>query len=164
MGPAERSGLGRGVEEIRELLRRRTVQESDCAKLPHLRKHLGRSLEQALKDPEVHIAQLFSGDAGADKFEQSNPAWLRLSELDVKYEGYIKRQERQVERFRKMEDLKIPPDFDYEAATGLSTESRLKFEQIRPLSIGQASRISGVRSSDIAVLLVHLAGRRRESG
>jgi len=154
----------RGIEEIRELLRRRSLQESDCENLPHLRKHLGRPLEQALKDPEVHIEQLLIGALGPAQVEQTNPAWLRLSELDVKYEGYIRRQEKQVERFRKMEDLKIPRDFDYEAATGLSTESRLKFKEIRPLSIGQASRISGVRSSDIAVLLVYLGGGRRELG
>jgi tRNA uridine 5-carboxymethylaminomethyl modification enzyme len=63
-----------------------------------------------------------------------------------------------------MEDLKIPRDFDYEGVTGLSTESRLKFKEIRPLSIGQAARISGVRSSDIAVLLVYLGGGPREPG
>ena len=153
-----------GVEELRELLRQRTLRESDCEQLPHLRKHLGRSLEHALKDPEVHIEQLLIGALGPSKIEQTDPAWLHMSELDVKYEGYIRRQEKQVERFRRMEDLKIPRDFDYEAATGLSTESRLKFKEIRPLSVGQAARISGVRSSDIAVLLVHLAGGRRERG
>jgi tRNA uridine 5-carboxymethylaminomethyl modification enzyme len=154
----------RGVEEIRELLRRRTLRESDCRDLPQLHKYLGRPLEHALKDPQVHIEQLLIGAVGPEKLQQTNPDWLRLSELDVKYDGYIKRQEKQVERFRKMEDLKIPPDFDYQAAAGLSTESRLKFEQIRPLSIGQAARISGVRSSDIAVLLVYLSGPRRELG
>jgi tRNA uridine 5-carboxymethylaminomethyl modification enzyme len=154
----------RGIEEIRELLRQRTLLESDCEDLPHLRKHLGRPLEHVLKDPEIHIEQLPIKALGPGQVAQTNPAWLRLSELDVKYEGYIKRQEKQVERFRKMEDLKIPRDFDYEAATGLSAESRLKFKEIRPLSIGQASRISGVRSSDIAVLLVYLGGGRREHG
>jgi tRNA uridine 5-carboxymethylaminomethyl modification enzyme len=154
----------RGIEEIRELLRRRSLQESDCRDLPYLRKHLGRPLEQALKDPEVHIEQLLRGALGPAQLEQKNPAWLHLSELDVKYEGYIRRQEKQVERFRRMEDLKIPRDFDYEGVTGLSTESRLKFKEIRPLSIGQAARISGVRSSDIAVLLVYLGGGPREPG
>ena len=154
----------RAVEEIRELLRQRTLRESDCRDLPQLHKYLGRPLEHALKDPQVHIGQLLIGALGPEKLQQTNPDWLRLSELDVKYDGYIKRQEKQVERFRKMEDLKIPPDFDYEVATGLSTESRLKFKEIRPLSIGQAARISGVRSSDIAVLLIYLSGPRRELG
>jgi tRNA uridine 5-carboxymethylaminomethyl modification enzyme len=154
----------RGIDEIRELLRQRTLRESDCRDLPQLQKYLGRPLEHVLKDPQVHIEELLSGALGVERLKQTNPDWLRLSELDVKYDGYIKRQEKQVERFRKMEDLKIPPDFDYETATGLSTESRLKFEQIRPLSIGQAARISGVRSSDIAVLLICLSGPRRELG
>jgi len=154
----------KGVEEIRELLRQRTLKDSDCQSLPHLRKHLGRSFEHVLKDPEVHIEELLRAAIGPEKVEQTDPAWLQVSELDVKYEGYIRRQERQVERFGKMEDMKIPRDFDYDEATGLSTESRLKFKEIRPLSIGQAARISGVRSSDIAVLMVYLGGGSRESG
>ncbi len=154
----------KGVEEIRELLRQRTLKDSDCQSLPHLRKHLGRSFEHVLKDPEVHIEELLRAAIGPEKVEQTDPAWLQVSELDVKYEGYIRRQERQVERFGKMEDMKIPRDFDYDEATGLSTESRLKLKEIRPLSIGQAARISGVRSSDIAVLMVYLGGGSRESG
>lgn len=150
-----------GIEEIRELLRQRNLYERDCEKLPVFRKHLGRTLEHALKDPEVHIEDLL---LCAEGLKDKNPEWLHLSELDVKYEGYIKRQEKQVERFRKMEDLKIPRDFDYDTATGLSAESRLKFKDIRPLSVGQASRVSGVRSSDIAVLLVHLRRGRGTRG
>ena len=104
------------------------------------------------------------GNRAPEKAAEKNPEWLHLSELDVKYEGYIRRQEKQVERFRKMEELKIPRDFDYRGATGLSTGSRLKLQEIRPLSVGQASRISGIRSSDIAVLLVHLRRGRTEEG
>jgi tRNA uridine 5-carboxymethylaminomethyl modification enzyme len=155
----------RGIEEIHELLRQRTLQEADCWQDdPLLRKYIGRPLEHVLKDPEVHIEQLLLCAFGPQKVAESNPEWLHLSELDIKYEGYIRRQEKQVDRFRKMEDLKIPRDFDYGSATGLSTESRLKLQEIRPLSIGQASRISGIRSSDIAVLLVHLRRGRRGEG
>jgi tRNA uridine 5-carboxymethylaminomethyl modification enzyme len=146
----------RAVEEIRELLRQRSLREQDCWGFPFLGKHRGRSLEHVLKDPEIHIEQLLLDASLAEELKGMDPSWLRLSEMEVKYEGYIKRQEKQVERFHRMEDLKIPRDFDYEGAAGLSTESRNKFKEIRPLSIGQASRISGVRSSDIAVLMVHL--------
>ncbi|UCF97431.1 MAG: tRNA uridine-5-carboxymethylaminomethyl(34) synthesis enzyme MnmG [Spirochaetaceae bacterium] len=146
----------RGIEEIRELLRQRTLREQDCGDFPELLKYLGRPLEHVLKDPQVHVEQLLLCALGADGLKDTRPAWLRLCELDIKYEGYIRRQEKQVERFRKMEDLRIPRDFDYEAATGLSAESQAKLKNIRPLSIGQASRISGIRSSDVAVLLVHL--------
>ncbi|MBN2551146.1 MAG: tRNA uridine-5-carboxymethylaminomethyl(34) synthesis enzyme MnmG [Spirochaetales bacterium] len=173
MGLQDRSALEvlqgkrRGIEEIRELLRQRTLQESDCRRCPDdplLRRYLARPLEHVLKDPEVHIEQLLLCTLGPQEAARMNPEWLHLSELDVKYEGYIRRQEKQVERFRRMENLKIPRDFDYRGATGLSTESRLKLQEIRPLSIGQASRISGIRSSDIAVLLVHLRRGRAEGG
>ncbi len=151
----------RGIDEIRALLRRRNLNERDCKKFPVFKKHLGHTLEHVLKDPEVHIEDLLSFEEG---LKDKNSEWLHLSELDVKYEGYRKRQENQVERFRKMEDLKIPRDFDYDTATGLSTESRLKFKEIRPLSVGQASRVSGVRSSDIAVLLIYLRRGRGTQG
>jgi len=147
------------IEEIRELLRKRTVRQRDCRpclELPDLGKYRGRSLEHVLRDPQVHIEPLLECVLGREQMKGRNPSWLHMSELDVKYEGYIRRQQRQVERFRKMEDLKIPRNFDYEGFGGLSVESRLKLQQIRPASIGQASRISGVRSSDIAVLLVAL--------
>jgi len=151
----------KGIDEIRELLRRRNLHERDYKKFPVFKKHLGRTLEHVLKDPEVHIEDLLCFEEG---LKDKNSEWLHLCELDVKYEGYRKRQEKQVERFRKMEDLKIPRDFDYDIATGLSAESRAKFKEIRPLSVGQASRVSGVRSSDIAVLLVHLRRGRGTHG
>ena len=85
------------------------------------------------------------------------PKSARLAlELKIKYEGYIQRQDRQVERFSKMEGIRIPEDFDYDAIDGISAESREKLKAVRPASVGQASRISGVRPSDITVLLVYL--------
>ena len=86
--------------------------------------------------------------------------WLRLAELDVKYEGYINRQEAQVERFERMEALVIPEGFDYDGLAGISTESRQKLKKIQPRSVGQAGRISGVRSSDVAMLLMAVSRRR----
>ena len=85
------------------------------------------------------------------------PKGSRLQlELKVKYEGYISRQDKAVDRFSKLEGIRIPEDFDYDKVEGISTESREKLKQVRPDSIGQASRISGVRTSDITVLLVYL--------
>jgi tRNA uridine 5-carboxymethylaminomethyl modification enzyme len=147
----------RGVAELRELLRRRVLQEADCAAHAGLARHQGRSLEHALKDPDIHLADLLPCLPPLSGFDGQ---WLRQAELEVKYEGYIRRQEQQVQRFRRLEELAIPPDFDYGRARGLSAESRDKLDRIRPLSVGQASRISGVRASDLAVLLVHLRGRR----
>jgi tRNA uridine 5-carboxymethylaminomethyl modification enzyme len=77
-------------------------------------------------------------------------------EIQVKYAGYIEKQLIQVERMQKMENKKIPDDIDYETIHGLSTEGRQKLSKIRPISIGQASRISGVSPADISILLVYL--------
>jgi tRNA uridine 5-carboxymethylaminomethyl modification enzyme len=77
-------------------------------------------------------------------------------EINVKYEGYIARQMMQIERFKKMEDHKLPDDIDYDAIKGLRIEARQKLDRIRPQSVGQASRISGVSPADISVLLIYL--------
>ena len=77
-------------------------------------------------------------------------------EISIKYEGYINRQIMQAEKFKRLEDKKIPSDVDYSSIEGLRLEARQKLEKLRPLSIGQASRISGVSPADIAVLVVYL--------
>jgi len=143
----------RNIEEIRELLRKRKVKQEDLARLVSVQLQLGKSFEQVLKDPKIKIADLAKLD---EDLAKRKPEYLKRVELDVKYEGYLKRQEEQVQKFLRMESKKIPPDFDYDTAVGLSKEAREKLKKIRPLSVGQASRIQGVRSSDIAVLLVYL--------
>jgi tRNA uridine 5-carboxymethylaminomethyl modification enzyme len=82
----------------------------------------------------------------------------------VKYEGYIKQQMAEVARFRKMEERRIYPEIDYDKVRGLSNEGRDKLKRVRPLSIGQASRISGISSADLAALLIHLKRAGRLSG
>ena len=77
-------------------------------------------------------------------------------EIAVKYDGYIQRQLRQVEEMRRLEDYPMPKDMDYRAITGLRLEARQKLEEIRPLNLGQASRVSGVSPADVAVLMVYL--------
>ena len=77
-------------------------------------------------------------------------------EIQMKYAGYIARQQKQVEDFQREENRLLPPDADYAAIGGLRVEARQKLNEIRPLSIGQASRISGVSPADIAVLLIWL--------
>jgi tRNA uridine 5-carboxymethylaminomethyl modification enzyme len=142
----------RGIAAIREALRGRAVSAADAAILPLLEGYRGKTMEQALRDPRLSIGELAALLSLADP----GPAWLAHAEADVKYEGYVRRQDRQVERFRSMEGKRIPPSFNYAAATGLSAEAAEKLARIRPLSIGQASRISGVRPADIAVLLLLL--------
>lgn len=85
-------------------------------------------------------------------------------EISIKYEGYIKRQLIQVEQFRKLEKRRLPEELDYSSVYGLSLEARQKLNKIRPDSVGQASRISGVSPADISVLLVYLEQMNRKGG
>lgn len=119
----------------------------------------GKSLHQILRNPDVSLESLLPL-LHAEGLPVDLPVdWLRQVELDVKYEGYVAREEKMVNRFRRMESMRIPRDFDYAALPGLSNEAREKFATVRPLSVGQASRIPGVRNSDVTVLMVYL-GRR----
>ena len=83
--------------------------------------------------------------------------------IEIKYEGYIKRQMQQVAQFKKLEGRKLPENFDYAQANSLRIEARQKLELYRPVSIGQASRISGVSPADISVLMVYLERSKSEA-
>ena len=81
-------------------------------------------------------------------------------EIRLQYDGYIRRQLRQVEDFRRMEDKSLPADIDYDGIAGLRLEAREKLKRIRPASFGQASRISGVSPADVAVLMIYVGTNR----
>jgi tRNA uridine 5-carboxymethylaminomethyl modification enzyme len=83
-------------------------------------------------------------------------AYWNAAQIDFKYEHYIEKQDKRVEKMKRMENARIPADFDYGAIPGLSAESRMKLEKIRPVTLGQASRISGIRTSDVMLLMVYL--------
>ncbi|MCB9498435.1 MAG: tRNA uridine-5-carboxymethylaminomethyl(34) synthesis enzyme MnmG [Bacillales bacterium] len=84
---------------------------------------------------------------------------IRQIEIDIKYEGYIKKAEKQAEDFRKVEKIKIPEDIDYNKIKNIASEAKEKLEKIRPLNVSQASRISGVNPADISILLVYLKSK-----
>ena len=124
----------------------------------------GKSFYQLLKKPEISLRSLAELEPRIRELipeGQSGQEWLYQVELDVKYEGYVARQERQIRQFEKLEKLRIPDDFDYEALRGISNEAKQKLQTIRPMSVGQAARIPGVRNSDIALLTVMLDRGRR---
>ena len=79
-----------------------------------------------------------------------------IHHIAIKYEGYIKKQQQQVERFRELENKRLRDDIDYMAISGLRIEARQNLSQMKPENLGQASRISGVSPSDIAVLMIYL--------
>ena len=110
-------------------------------------------LADLLRRPQVTYADI----APFDPDRPELPAAVTEEvEIQIKYAGYLARQEKQVEEFRQAESRQLPPDTDYNAIAGLRLEARQKLSEIRPLSIGQASRISGVSPADIAVLLIYL--------
>lgn len=118
----------------------------------------GIKLSDMLKRPEMDYAKT----AEVDKARKPLPdAVCEQVEIKLKYEGYIKRQMAQAEQFQKMEDKLLPEDADYESIHGLRLEARQKLSKIRPKSLGQASRISGVSPSDVSVLIIWLESRRR---
>ena len=145
--------VGLATDERLEMLRKKISRMESLQDILRHRGFSGRNALDALKSPEVTMDELGVEIPEVNEYPKS--ARLAL-ELKVKYEGYIQRQDRQVERFSKMEGIRIPEDFDYDAIDGISSESREKLKAVRPTSIGQASRISGVRPSDITVLLVYL--------
>lgn len=114
-----------------------------------------KTLAEWLRRPEVSVADIAVWDQTFASMSLS-PAELAEVEAEVKYEGYIKRQAMEVERLKRMEQRRIPAKFDYEQVPGLSSEARARLGQRRPLTIGEASRVAGVRQADVQLLLVVL--------
>ena len=113
----------------------------------------GTKMAELLKRTELNYEILKEID---NERPELNMAEKEEVEIQVKYEGYIKMEEEQVEKFKNLEDKKLSEDINYSAINGLSLEARQKLDKIKPISIGQASRISGVSPADINVLLIYL--------
>lgn len=119
--------------------------------------HTGSSLAELIRRPELSYEMLAELDPerkplDAGVIEQVN--------INIKYDGYIKRQQKQVKQFQKLEHKRLPEDLDYDEVYGLRIEAKQKLNQLKPLSIGQASRISGVSPADISVLLIYLEQKK----
>jgi len=119
----------------------------------------GIKLYDLLKRPEIEYHYLKEIGQGADLPKEVT----EQVSISIKYEGYLKRQMIQIEQFKRMEERNLPDDIDYAIIHGLSSEAKQKLAAIRPVNLGQASRISGVSPADIAVLLVYLESRKRKS-
>lgn len=119
----------------------------------------GAKLAELLRRPELNYRVLTPVDPTRPDF---STAVFENVEIELKYEGYIKRQKADVAEVRRLEEKKLPPDADYPSIQGLRMEAREKLRKIRPASVGQASRISGVSPADISVLLIWLAQRGGE--
>jgi tRNA uridine 5-carboxymethylaminomethyl modification enzyme len=115
------------------------------------------SAEELLRRPEVRYVQI----QPALDLPAAAPEVAEQAELEAKYGGYLAKQQREVERVRKMETRRLPADFDYAALRGLRNEARQVLARFRPATLGQASRLAGINPADVAVLLVALERRRR---
>ena len=117
----------------------------------------GITITELIRRPELSYEKLKEIDPDRPEFppELSEEVSEQVN-ISIKYEGYIKRQKKQVEQFKKLENKKIPENIDYDAIKSLRIEALQKLKEYRPVSIGQASRISGVSPADISVLLVYL--------
>ncbi len=131
------------TEEVNKLL-------IDCGTSPLT---TGTKMAELLKRTELDYEKLASIDPERPELTLQEKEEV---EIQVKYEGYIKMQEAQVEKFKKLETKLLPEDIDYQSINGLCLEARQKLDKFRPRSIGQASRISGVSPADISVLLIYL--------
>jgi tRNA uridine 5-carboxymethylaminomethyl modification enzyme len=116
----------------------------------------GKTLLEWLRRPEVAAADLLAWDATFAAMALSAGELAEL-EAEVKYAGYVERQAMEVERLRRMEQRRIPHEFDYARLPGLSNEARARLQQRRPLTLGEASRLAGVRQADVQLLVVALA-------
>ena len=132
------------------------LAERGSAPLKH-----GLPAAELLKRPEVFYDDLIAVGIGRDDLAANVKEQV---EVQIKYEGYIKMQMDQVSRMEKIENRQLPEDLDYSLITGLRNEAKQKLNNIKPVSVGQASRISGVSPADISVLLVYLEQQRRQEG
>ena len=148
----------RGVEALLEELQSKRLSQEAASLATGQQERSGAGVLELLKREGVDYARLRAAEpslpeAAEDVVEQV--------EITVRYEGYLARQEAQVEQFRRAEGLVLPKDLDYMALTGLRIEARQKLSALRPPTLGAASRISGVSPGDVAVLLIELERRRR---
>ena len=142
----EKTNIGTS-EKVQKLL-------ASCGSTPL---NSGTTLAELIRRPELSYKKLEDIDENRPDLPEDVEEQV---EINIKYDGYIRRQMRQVEQFKKLENKKIPADIDYDKIKSLRIEAKQKLSQIRPSSIGQASRISGVSPADISVLLIYLKGTR----
>jgi len=142
---------------------RRTRKREALALLRSLRsaEHGGRALVDVLRRPEVSL-EAFARRCPELAALDLEPALVTSLEADVKYAGYVERQEREVERLRRQESVEIPAELDPTSLSGLRAEAREKLAELRPRTLGAAGRIAGINPPDVALLAVHVERLRRE--
>ena len=114
------------------------------------------TLRNLIRRPNVSLSHFLTSDDSSLNIYQEHPDVVHQVDTEIRYEGYIEKLHRDIERFRLQESMMIPETFNYQGVQSLSTEGREKLSRIRPASLGQASRIPGVSASDISILALYL--------
>ena len=135
---------------------------SEIMALLQSRREGNKRLDEVVRRPEVTLKSLSAAVDGLADLLAGDAEAAEQVEVELKYSGYLDRQQRQVDRATRLETRRIPDDIDYSVIKQMRHEAREKFARIRPRSLGQASRISGISLSDVAVLEIYLERRRRE--
>lgn len=155
----------RQIEEEMERLKNTSVtpaQANDFLRgMDSAELNSGISLYDLIKRPELDYDNLAILDQGRTRLMENV---AKQCEIQIKYEGYIDKQLKQIDQFKKLENKKLSPEINYSHIEGLRIEARQKLTHVKPLSVGQASRISGVSPADINVLLIYLEQQRRKKG
>lgn len=145
------------IEEIKALAKKAKVD----ARATNLYKAAGmepplknESVFEALRHSEITVKSVVENVSGFEKFSDRA---LETAEVEIKYEGYLQKAENAIKEQKRLEEKLLPPDIDYQSLSGLRLEARQKLSDVRPLSVAQAARISGVSPADVAVLLVYLS-------
>ncbi len=149
------------IEELKEYLKNNKIVTSEKELLNNLGTSLindGITLYDLLKRPEITINKLIENGKVPDIYDKEI---IEQVEIYIKYEGYIKKEEKEVIKMREMENIKIPKDIDYDKVINIASEAKDKLKKVMPESIGQATRISGVNPSDIAMLSVYLKKEKK---
>ncbi|WP_151060535.1 tRNA uridine-5-carboxymethylaminomethyl(34) synthesis enzyme MnmG [Borreliella turdi] len=147
----------RRVEEIKELLKQRRLSLKDVVD-EQFKKHVSKDFYHILKDPSISLDNLIKIDPSLS----DSKVILEQVELDIKYEGYINRQKDLIKKLHNLELVKLPLDFNYEIIEGLSREAREKFSKVQPATLAQASRIPGIRNTDITVLFIYFSNPKNK--
>jgi tRNA uridine 5-carboxymethylaminomethyl modification enzyme len=144
-------------EQWDELVEKEKIISETNEYLEH-KKNGADSLLKILRRPDINFSDLLGLDNELMRRNISFPVQEQV-EIEAKYKGYISRQNQQIEKFKKMENLSLPTQFHYGSIPGLRKEAQQKLGMFRPVSLGQASRISGVSPADISILMVYLLSK-----
>ena len=129
-----------------EKIKVKHVEKYEC-----LKPHLGKSFSDSLQDPNVPLSLILDLSCNMENVSKDS---FEDAELEIRYKHYVEAQDKRLEKLEKMENTNIPADFDYDKISGLSTESKSRLKRVMPQTIGQASRIAGIRPSDIMLLTI----------